>query len=432
MTSYVGSSNTTYPYRAVVYVTATFSNGATYTGSGAMVGPNDVLTASHVIYDGTLGAATSITVYAGRDGSSAPYGGVAGRRFNYFQVDNDGDGLLSKSESQSDVAIIGLGSRLGDSTGWFGLNASRSSGYYNLTGYPGVYADSSGPRMTNDYGYATANSFYSVFDYSSIESNPGNSGGPLWGYVAGLPYVYGVASTSGWAGSVGYQYSTITGWISGNDDLIGGTGTTATTGTSGADRLTGTSAADIVSGLGGDDTLYGLDGADVLYGNIGQDLILGGSGADTIYGGQNDGTQAKSGDPLAYRNGVDTLSGGSGSDVIYGNHGSDLVYGGSDADTLFGGQDADTLFGGDGSDVLYGNLGNDLLYGDNATSSTGAGSDTQYGGAGDDTAVFLFARSNYTVVQTADGGYAVNASDYLYDVEYIRFSDGTYQIDSLL
>lgn len=425
MTYYVGSTNT-YPYRAVVYVTATFRNGATYTGSGAMVGPNDVLTASHVVYDGNLGAATSITVYAARDGSSAPYGGVSGQRIGYFHIDNDGDGLLTRAESQSDVAVIGLGSRLGDSTGWFGLSTSHDSGYYNLTGYPGVYADASGPRMTNDYGYVTANESYSVFDYYTVDSNPGNSGGPLWSYIAGSPYIAGVASTSGWAGSVSYQYNTILGWISGNDDLIGAA---AVSGTAAADLLVGTAGGDVIYGLGGYDTVSGAGGADILYGNVGEDLLRGGSDGDTLYGGQNTTPQDAAG---AYRGGTDTISGGSGADVLYGNYGNDSLLGEADADILYGGQDHDTVIGGDGSDVLFGNRGNDLIYGDNLVSSTGAGSDTMYGGDGDDTAVFLLARASYAVTALPDGGYAVNASDRLYDIEFIRFSDGVYTVDSLI
>lgn len=426
MTNYVGSLTSTYPYRAVVYVEATFSNGATYTGSGAMVGPNDVLTASHVVHSGLYGLATSITVYAARDGSSAPYGGAPGLRTGYFHIDEDGDGLLTRSESQYDVAVIGLGSRLGDRTGWFGLNTSGGSGYYNLTGYPGVYADASGPRMTNDYGYVTGSSTASVFDYYTVDSNPGNSGGPLWSYVNGSPYIAGVASTSGWAGNVSHEYATILGWISGNDDLIG---PAATSGTAAADLLIGTAGSDVIYGLGGYDTISGTGGGDILYGNVGEDLLRGGAGGDTLYGGQNTTPQDAAG---AYRGGTDTISGGSGADVVYGNYGNDSLLGEADADILYGGQDHDTIFGGDGSDVLFGNRGNDLLYGDNHVSSTGAGNDTMYGGDGDDTVVFLFTRASYAVAALPDGGYSVNASDRLYDAEFLRFSDGIYAIDSLV
>ena len=49
MTTFIGSQNGTFPYSAVVFVSATFENGetyvGTYVGSGAIVGPNDILTA---------------------------------------------------------------------------------------------------------------------------------------------------------------------------------------------------------------------------------------------------------------------------------------------------------------------------------------------------------------------------------------------------
>ena len=112
MTTYVGTQVGSAPYRAVAYIEATFPNGQTYTGSGYLVGPNDVLTASHVVYsvaDG--GLATSVTVYAGRDGASQPYGAVQGQRIDYFQTDLDGDGLFTRSDSEDDFAVIGLGTR---------------------------------------------------------------------------------------------------------------------------------------------------------------------------------------------------------------------------------------------------------------------------------------------------------------------------------
>ena len=74
--------------------------------------------------------------------------------------------------------------------------------------------------MTNDFGYATVNANYHVFNYGNIESNPGNSGGPLWYASASGPYVVGVASTSSWAAHVGLAYSQIVTWIQGNDNLI--------------------------------------------------------------------------------------------------------------------------------------------------------------------------------------------------------------------
>jgi Ca2+-binding RTX toxin-like protein len=427
MTSYVGSYNNTYPYRAVVYVTATFSNGETVTGSGAMVGPNDVLTSSQLVYDSDLGLATTVTVHAGRDGASAPYGGVTAERVNYQVVDSDGDGQIARTEASDDVAILGLGSRLGDSTGTFYLGSSYTGGSYHLTGYPTAYADSSGPRMTDDYGSVSAYSD-GVYNFQTLEAGSGTEGGPLWSNYFGDYVLVGVASNSEWAATVASNYSTIAGWINGNDDLLVDS-VDATSGTAAADLLNGTEVGDVIFGLFGDDTLYGLDGGDILYGNVGEDLILGGNGSDTLYGGQNTSPQDSAG---VYRSGADTLSGGWSSDVIYGNHGGDSLFGGSSNDTIYGGQNEDTIFGGYGNDLLYGNLGNDLIYGDEATSGGLSGYDTMYGGDGDDTAVFLAARSSYHVTETADGGYAFNSVTFLYDLENVQFSDGTFQIDSLV
>jgi V8-like Glu-specific endopeptidase len=222
-TTYVGSDHSTYPYSAVTYIESTFPNGETYTGSGAVVGKNDVLTASHLIYspaDG--GVAEDIKVYPGRDGSNIPFGSYEWDLVNYFEVDQDGDGFLDREDSEYDLAVVGFDTALGNYTGWFGLDPNAVSGNYNLTGYPGVYADWTGPRMTNDFGSVTEDSYYWVLNYNTIESNPGNSGGPLWYSENGNPYIVGVHSTGGWAVDVYSHYDEITDWIDGNDYLLDG------------------------------------------------------------------------------------------------------------------------------------------------------------------------------------------------------------------
>jgi V8-like Glu-specific endopeptidase len=220
-TTLVFPQNDDYPYRAIVYITATFPDGKQFSGSGAIVGINDVLTASHLLFrieDG--GSAVSVTVYPGYNNAVATFGAYVGANWSSYKVDLDGDGLLTAQESQYDVGIIGFASRIGEKLGQFGLDPNGASGYYNLTGYPGKYLGPGGAQMTNDFGYATVNANYHVFSYGSIESNPGNSGGPLWYDSASGPYVVGVASTSSWAANVGLTYSQIVTWIQGNDNLI--------------------------------------------------------------------------------------------------------------------------------------------------------------------------------------------------------------------
>lgn len=220
MTSFVGSQSGTFPYSAVVFLEVTFASGNVYTGSGVMVGPNDVLTAAHVVYSDSEGAAVNVRVSAGYNNGNAPFGTIAAAEWNYFDWDFNGDDLLTRAESEFDLAIVGLSTTLGNQTGWFGMSTNYSSGYYNLSGYPGVYTGTNGARLTNDYGLVNEDPVNYVFNYVSVESNPGNSGGPLWYQGSNGPYVVGIASTGSWAADITKNFNQIQQWIAGNDDLI--------------------------------------------------------------------------------------------------------------------------------------------------------------------------------------------------------------------
>lgn len=63
-------------------------------------------------------------------------------------------------------------------------------------------------------------------------------------------------------------------------NIVTGGGTV--TGTSGNDLILGSSGTDTIDGLGGDDCILGGDGDDVIDGNSGIDICLGGSGSDTF------------------------------------------------------------------------------------------------------------------------------------------------------
>jgi Ca2+-binding RTX toxin-like protein len=105
----------------------------------------------------------------------------------------------------------------------------------------------------------------------------------------------------------------------------------------------------------------------------------------------------------------------------------DTISGSSGNDTLTGTSAAEAIFGGDGNDTLTGAGGNDEIY----------------GGKGTDTASYSGAYSNYTITALYEGkngalsGYSVaslsgtDGTDTVYsDVEYLKFSNGTYQLDS--
>lgn len=67
--SYSASS---YPYDTIVRITDTIG-GVLYQGSGVLIAPNEVLTASHAVYIQGVGTATNIVVTPGYNNGSSPY-----------------------------------------------------------------------------------------------------------------------------------------------------------------------------------------------------------------------------------------------------------------------------------------------------------------------------------------------------------------------
>ncbi len=218
----VGDAHDTFPYSAVVYLEATFPNGLTYTGSGAIVGVNDVLTAAHLVYSAADGGeATAITVYPGFDGGVMPYGAYAAETISYFEVDANQDGLMDKNESQWDVAVVGFAEALAPNGQWFGLDPGQTTGIYRMSGYGEAFSDPvAGARMSTDTGWISEDPNYAVFTLESIEVSAGHSGSPVYYSGSDGPMVVGVISTAGWAVDVYAQYHTILAWISGNDHSL--------------------------------------------------------------------------------------------------------------------------------------------------------------------------------------------------------------------
>jgi Ca2+-binding RTX toxin-like protein len=108
---------------------------------------------------------------------------------------------------------------------------------------------------------------------------------------------------------------TMTGTLSGDNVLIGGTG---------ADTITGGVANDILTGGNGNDNLDGGLGNDTIIGGLGVDIILGGAGNDTITGGAGaDRFQ------IANVNGVDTIT-----DFVSGTDNFDITSNGLDSGAL--------------------------------------------------------------------------------------------------
>jgi V8-like Glu-specific endopeptidase len=186
-----------YPYDTVVYITDTIG-GVSYQASGVLISPDEVLTASHVLYSSSNGTASNIDVVPAYSMGAAPFGSAAGIDVHYFQIQDPND-TISLQQSQFDYAVIHL-SRPFTGLGTMGLLEGFQGGVANVTGYPGV-AD--GLMESSQQSIAQVPS-YTLFEGTSI--GKGSSGGPVWVTENnGSPYVVGVVSSaSGGPGSNGF------------------------------------------------------------------------------------------------------------------------------------------------------------------------------------------------------------------------------------
>jgi len=302
---------TTYPYDTVVYITDTIG-GQGWQGSGVLISPDEVLTASHVVYSSIYGAASDITVVPAYNAGSEPFGAATGTYIHYFQIQDPGD-TITTQQSQFDYAVIHLSESFTD-LGTMGIQSDFEGGWVNVTGYPG----SLNGQMENSQQYVTLDPSYTVFEGTTI--GKGSSGGPVWITGSnGDPYVVGVVSSGdGSAGSPGFftqittaAYNQIEAWVAQDDSTeSGGTDITVQdTTTNSVLNPTVQPYAGPVSGLqeqyvnitsdslnisvntpnwfihsgSGNDAIAVSSGTNVMDGGTGSNFLTGGSGTDTFF-----------------------------------------------------------------------------------------------------------------------------------------------------
>ena len=206
------SFSTDYPYRTVVYLTGMFGS-IPYHASGVLVSPDEVLTASHAVFQEGVGGASNIVVEPGYNLGVAPYGSVSASYYHSNPVDDAGD-RINAPNSQSDYAIIHLSRPI--DVGTMGYESNFPGGAVHVTGYP----DNQGGAEIDTTETVTKDPFYSLLDGG--DTGMGSSGGPVWVLQNGLPYVVGLVSSGN--GTQGYNvqitnsvFQTIQTWISQDD-----------------------------------------------------------------------------------------------------------------------------------------------------------------------------------------------------------------------
>lgn len=192
-----------YPFSAVTFIISAFPNGVVATGTGFVVGQNDVLTASHVVFNGAWGGdALSVEVIPSFDPDAFDnVSFFASDWLRYTDFDPNFDGAVVSGDFQSrslegaekDIALLTVNGGIGN-YGWFGIDYQQYTGTFGVenSGYPSIY----GNQPMYDTGLITGSSTDNVyFEVSDLDVNPGNSGGPIYYTDANGPFAIGLIST---------------------------------------------------------------------------------------------------------------------------------------------------------------------------------------------------------------------------------------------
>ncbi len=183
-----------YPWRCIgkIFAWTDPSSGPAWVGSGALVGENVVVTASHVVpWDSDPWMMRFEPAHW--DGSSLYGSGVA----SYVQSVRG----YRNHQQGDDMAVLKLYSALGNQLGYFGYKTYHDSweggDYWTKVGYPGAVAGGSRPSRITWYPIIDDDNDGSGVELEyKADSSGGGSGGPVFGWWDGSPYVIG--THSGW------------------------------------------------------------------------------------------------------------------------------------------------------------------------------------------------------------------------------------------
>lgn len=173
-------------------------------GSGVMIGPRHLMTASHVVNWGPNNTAGWLKFTPLSFDGNAPFGSTHATLI-YSWLKADGSDGLNADEGAFDYVVCVMNSRMGDITGWMGSRQYSTSwnggSYWGHIGYPSDLSSGSRPAFI---GYQPMDSTITrtvggrdSFRIShKVDVIPGQSGGPYFGWWANEPWprVIGIQS----------------------------------------------------------------------------------------------------------------------------------------------------------------------------------------------------------------------------------------------
>ena len=203
----VFTPDTRYIFRDTSFPWCTTGKVVTEDGSctGTMVGRRLMLTAGHCI-KWTANGAGWIKFTPSYYNGDMPFGVAWGTRVIYWQKPDGSDGL-SDQETAFDYVVVVLDSFLGDLTGYTGYRAYSDSwnggNYWQQIGYPGDLSSGERPAFFSPGAIATVQSKNASGQTGYVmghfmDTAPGHSGGPYWGWWGEEPWprVVGTDSAS--------------------------------------------------------------------------------------------------------------------------------------------------------------------------------------------------------------------------------------------
>lgn len=212
------------PYSNIGLIRVTFPDGSHFKGTCSIVGQNDILTATHMVYSPDHGGwANEYSFYFGADYNNQTHQ-FEDYGFEYTPskweviawpeqafTDND-NGSMSFTETQYDTALIGVNDAIGDTLRWLGMSSGYNDTYLaEAVGYPD---DATGMMQNTVSVDKNRDSEVYVSDYTVMGA--GSSGGPL----LMDDYVIGVKSTTiAWA-DIGLVLNDLVVEMDSNDSLL--------------------------------------------------------------------------------------------------------------------------------------------------------------------------------------------------------------------
>ena len=173
--------------------------------TGTMIGRRLMVTGSHCMQWTQTGAGWVKFTPSYYNGS-APFGVAWGSRVIYWSKVDGSDGL-SDQETAFDYVVIVLDRNMGDLTGYAGYRSYSDSWnggkYWQQIGYPGDLSGGQRPAFSGGGVIATAQQHTTSGQNGFvlghfIDTSPGHSGGPYWGWWGEEPWprLVGTDSTS--------------------------------------------------------------------------------------------------------------------------------------------------------------------------------------------------------------------------------------------